>query len=478
MKLSRFHNIVSIQSEPGDVTFDSLSGALAQGENAKTGIIGFHAENLQVADLEREVLGAIRSLNALKLKTSDLENLPDVRAQLLSTDGNLIDSELSEVTREVLNWDQEKDLEVRDQILQQNVRSFTINIAQICNLKCTYCAAGGDGTYGSDDKRIDLTKVYDQLQMLLHSVPKDAEFVITFLGGEPLIYPTEISQIARFARLQVAGRNIRLRFDIVTNGTLVTREIALLLASLSANVTVSLDGPPEINDRQRPTAGGLGSTLRTLRGLKNLTDVRHELGSLSVGSVFGKHFTDVEATYEFLKPFDLDSIKFDFAADLNDEAASDAYTASLLRVADRAYLDGGEAALCKLGLFDKTFRVLESRERVHNHCGAGKSLLQVDTSGKLYACQWFVNDPEEVLGDGAFIDTEKLAAYADPVLELNGCRSCWARFICGGGCMHVNKTKTGSKHQRDQVFCQRTRSIIAKGIQLYAHSRTHQQPTS
>ena len=463
MKLSRYHNIVTIQSE--------LDQGLSM--DASHDLVGFHAENLQVARIDTKVLQAVRSLNSL-------DSVSQEQREALADEDDVI--------REVLDWDRERDAEVRDphspsfpqgsKGSHQNVRSFTINIAQICNLKCTYCAAGGDGTYGSNEKRIDLDQVYEQLQMLLHTVPAGAEFVITFLGGEPLIYPAEIAKIARFARLQVAGRGIELRFDIVTNGTLVTREIALLLASLNVNVTVSLDGPPEINDQQRPTPSGLGSTQRTLRGLKNLTDVRHELGSLSVGSVFGKHFTDVEATYEFLKPFDFDSIKFDFAAAADDESASEAYTQSLLRVADRAFREGGEAQLRKLGLFDKTFRVLEDRERVHNHCGAGKSLLQVDTSGELYACQWFVNDPKESLGHGTWIESEKLRAYADPLIELNGCGSCWARYICGGGCMHVNKTKTGSKHQRDQVFCQRTRSIIAKGIQLYARARAKPSPGS
>lgn len=424
MELARFDNIIAIKTGTGDV-------------------VGYHANNLQVARLDGLVWQALRSPEAAQ----------------------------TDVKEEIEFWNRENDPSVGDANLPQSVRSLTINIAQICNLKCSYCAAGGDGSYGSPVKEIDLTKLYEQIRMLLHDVPNGGSFVITFLGGEPLIYPNAISAIARFVKLQTAGRDIRVRYDLVTNGTLATPEIAELLASIRCHITVSLDGPPEINDRQRPTRGGLGSTDRTLKGLANLMAVRDRLGSISVGAVFGKHYTDVMATYLFLKPFGFDVIKFDFAAEKDDAEASRAYVESLARVADLAFKEGGEAELRRIGLFDRYFQMLDDRMRIHNHCGAGKSLLQVDTSNKFYVCQWFVNDPAEEVGRDMALDHEKLKAYEDPIRELNGCRTCWARHLCGGGCMYVHKTKTGSKHKTDADFCTRTRSIIAKGIEYYAQAR-------
>lgn len=424
MKLARFDNIIAIQTGSGEV-------------------VGYHATNLQVARLDGLVWQALQEPSSVP----------------------------ADVTQEIQEWNQEQDPEVGDANLPQSVRSLTINIAQICNLKCSYCAAGGDGTYGSPVKEIDLTQLFDQLQMLLHDVPNGGSFTITFLGGEPLIYPDAITAIARFVKLQVAGRDIRVRYDLVTNGTLATPQIAELLASIRCHVTVSLDGPPEINDRQRPTRAGAGSTARTLKGLANLMQVRDRLGSISVGAVFGKHYTDVMATYLFLKPFQFDVIKFDFAAEKDDAEASLAYVESLGQVADLAFREGGEAELRRIGLFDRYFHMLDDRKRIHNHCGAGKSLLQVDTSNKFYVCQWFVNDPAEEVGRGTVLNHEKLKEYADPIRELNGCRTCWARYLCGGGCMFVHKTKTGSKHTTDTEFCTRTRSIIAKGIEYYAQAR-------
>jgi uncharacterized protein len=277
--------------------------------------------------------------------------------------------------------------------------------------------------------------------------------------------------IHRFAKLQVAGRDIKLKFDIVTNGTLVTPKNAELLASMNCHVTVSLDGPPEVNDLSRPTKAGKGSTEKALEGLRNLVAVKDRLGSLSVGSVFGQHFTDVVATYKFLQPLELDSIRFDFAVGEGDESASRAYMEGLSQVADMAFEIGGERELRRLSMFDLYFRVLDTKTRIRNHCGAGKTHLHVDTRGALTTCQWFVGAKDEQVGFGTKIDHAALKEYADPLVEQHSCQTCWARNFCGGGCMFVNKTKTGSKHKKDNEFCTRIRHQVAKGIEKYAEAR-------
>jgi uncharacterized protein len=427
LELARFDNILAIKTDRGDV-------------------VGFHSRNLQVAHLDEMVWQALRNKDAGSAEVAD----------------------------EIERWNTERDPAAHDADIPQAIRSFTINIAQICNLNCSYCAAGGDGTYGSAVKSIELSGLYEQIRMLMHDVGEGERFTFTFLGGEPLLYPETISAVARFARLQAAGRNIRLYFDIVTNGTLITPEIAELLASLRCNVTISLDGPPEINDAARPSRGGQGSSERILRGLGNLVKVRPRLDSLSVGSVFGPHNTNVAATYEYLRQFDFDMYKFDFAAGEGDSEASLAYAEAIVMTAELAWKYGGERELRKITVFENLFRTLDGKARVLSHCGAGKSLLQVDTSGKLYTCQWFVGQADEQVGEGLRVDHEKLQAYADPLIESNGCSACWARHLCGGGCMFVHKTKTGSKNQPDPDYCSRTKRIFAKGIEIYAQAR-HQE---
>jgi uncharacterized protein len=314
-----------------------------------------------------------------------------------------------------------------------------------------------------------------QLANLLSYVPRGDQFSITFLGGEPLLYPEIIRTIVRDAKLITAGREIDLRFDIVTNGTLVTPELAEMLASIRANVTVSIDGAPEDSDKARVTKSGKGSSALVLKGLSELIKVRERLGSLNAGAVFGKHNLNVVAGWEFLSQFPFDMIKFDFAAEAGDEFSSRKFAQGVVAVADLAFKRGGEKELRRLHNFDNLFQTLDDQVRIENHCLAGKTHLQLDTDGKFTACQWFVGQKDELLGEGLNLDlsskNKRLAGFADPLIEKNGCGSCWARHICGGGCMFVNKVKTGNKHQADQAFCERTRTNIAKGIERYAEAR-------
>lgn len=423
MKLARQDNIIAIKTAKGDV-------------------VGFHAHNLQVARLDEGVWSALSG------ETSDVE----------------VESELK-------TWNREIDPQATDAHLEQKVRSYSINVSQVCNLKCTYCAAGGDGTFGEKRKHIEIDVIYEQMRMLLHDVPAGEVFDVTFFGGEPLVAQENIRQLARFARMQVAGRGIDLRFRVITNGTLVDENAAELLASINCHVTVSIDGPPEVNDRQRKTAGGQGSTARALKGVEQLLKVRDRLGSLSFGAVFGKHHTGVLETYQFLRPFGFDSIKFDFAAEAGDTESSNAFAEQIALTADFAFAQGGEKELRSIGAFDHYFRTLDQQRRVMNHCGAGKSHLYADAQGRLSACQWLIGKPAEQVGRGLELNAEKLKAYESPLQEQNNCQSCWARNLCGGGCLFVNQLKNGQKNKKDPEFCLRTRTTLAKAIEYYAESR-------
>jgi uncharacterized protein len=417
-------------------------------------VLGFHGREMQVAELAPEVWSAMfKGQNSPSLSDLEREALHELSLWKLSKSETAAPAPSREPA----------------------IRSLTINVAQICNLACTYCAAGGDGTYGSKVKTPELERTQRQLATLLSHVPDNGRFTITFLGGEPLLFPDIIRAIARDAKLLIAGRRVDLRFDIVTNGTLITEEIAEMMADLKMNVTISIDGAPEDNDQARLTKSGRGSSQMILKGLAELVKVQSRLGSLTAGAVFGSHNMNVVRAWEFLSRFPFGSIKFDFAAEIGDELASRRFALAVNEVADLAFERGGEPELRRLHTFDHLFRVLDDQVRVENHCLAGKNHLQLDTDGKLTACQWFVGQKDEEIGDSRVLDlsmaNKKLASFSEPLIEKHGCGSCWARHICGGGCMHVNKVKTGNKHQVDSAYCERTRTIIAKGIERYAEAR-------
>ena len=125
----------------------------------------------------------------------------------------------------------------------------------------------------------------------------------------------------------------------------------------------------------------------------------------------------------------------------------------------------------KISIFDHYFKMLDSQQRIENHCGAGKSYLMVDAKNRLYSCVWDANNKKDLVGQNEQLDSEALAKYSKPLIELNNCQTCWARFLCGGGCMHINKSHSGNKNQKNILFCERTRSLILTALLYYKRAR-------
>ena len=78
-----------------------------------------------------------------------------------------------------------------------------------------------------------------------------------------------------------------------------------------------------------------------------------------------------------------------------------------------------------------------ARER--RPCGAGAGYLGVSASGELAACHRFVEDKQGYFGNlEEGIDPGKQRAWLTErhVHRQEPCKSCWARYLCGGGCHH------------------------------------------
>jgi uncharacterized protein len=72
-------------------------------------------------------------------------------------------------------------------------------------------------------------------------------------------------------------------------------------------------------------------------------------------------------------------------------------------------------------------------------CGAGAAYLSVNAEGKIYACHRLIDDEAFAMGDvHAGSNRELRASHLNDrhVDRAEPCRSCWARYVCGGGCYH------------------------------------------
>jgi len=89
-------------------------------------------------------------------------------------------------------------------------------------------------------------------------------------------------------------------------------------------------------------------------------------------------------------------------------------------------------------------------------CGAGIDYLAVSPGGDIYPCHQFVGKPEFEMGNvfqgrvspGIISDFRNAHVYSKI-----GCGSCWARFICSGGCHAAAYGSSGYILVPEKVAC-------------------------
>ena len=131
-----------------------------------------------------------------------------------------------------------------------------LTITSQCNLRCTYCSHFSS----AGDVNKDLPT--DEWLQFFEELGDCTVQVVTFSGGEPF-FRKDIKQL-----IQGVVDN-RMRFAFLSNGTLITEEIAEYIKSTGRcnSIQVSIDGPgPESHDIFR----GDGSFAKALNGLKIL----------------------------------------------------------------------------------------------------------------------------------------------------------------------------------------------------------------
>ena len=140
--------------------------------------------------------------------------------------------------------------------LMKTPRSVELAITNRCNLRCKYCSHfTGGGDVGQDLPKEEWLQFFKELNSC-------AVMNVTLQGGEPFCRED--------LRELIDGIISNLmRFSILSNGTLITDEMAAFLASTGRcdGVQVSIDGSvPTTHDACR----GEGNFLRAMQGIKSL----------------------------------------------------------------------------------------------------------------------------------------------------------------------------------------------------------------
>lgn len=144
--------------------------------------------------------------------------------------------------------------------LMKMPRSVDIEITSGCNLRCTYCShfsAAGD---------VDHDLPLDAWRRFFGELGRCGVMNVTLSGGEPF-YRQDLRDIIA----SIVGN--RMRFSILSNGTLIEPEMAAFLAATGRcdSVQVSIDGAIDIT---HDSFRGEGNFVKAVNGIKTLQRAR------------------------------------------------------------------------------------------------------------------------------------------------------------------------------------------------------------
>lgn len=323
------------------------------------------------------------------------------------------------------------------------LHALSLAIAQKCNLGCTYCYAQ-QGEFGGTAKNMTREVADRAVDVLFAGAPPGARLNLAFLGGEPLVNRTVLQSTVRRAATIARERNLTLTFSITTNGTLVTEEDGEFFEEHRFAVTISLDGPAKSHDLLRPYKSGQGSYERIMRNIAPLLKRQREMQVSARVTVTPQNINLRHTLDEFIAA-GFHNVGFSpllRSPNGHGEMASDDLEVMLGQmIACGEEFERRTLAGDRYPFSNMTAALRELHRGTHRPypCGAGAGYLGVSADGELSACHRFVGDADGAMGslEGG-IDVQRRANWLAErhVHRQEPCRSCWARYLCGGGCHH------------------------------------------
>ncbi len=313
-------------------------------------------------------------------------------------------------------------------------------VSSACNLRCGYCFYA-HGPYTPGPGAVMSPAVGRQAIDFFLANSEQPDLEVSFFGGEPLLAWDTVRSVVEYAAALGRERGRRFNYHITTNGTMLSEQVVDFLTEHGFSVILSIDGAPDIQDRQRPAAGGGPSSPAVERWARHLasgplrahttaratyTAASVQRLSETVAYLAQLGFADISIEPAYGRPGTPDVLGVEHLGAI-EQAYERLVTWFIGRIERREYVS----------LFHlRHFTSLISRQTPQeSECGAGLGLLAVTPEGDLFPCDGLAMIDEHRLGTVAGgLDRGRQERWRKGVNQKGACQGCWAKYVCGGGC--------------------------------------------
>jgi uncharacterized protein len=362
-------------------------------------------------------------------------------------------------------------LEKRYRAATADRSSFALTIVTSlgCNFDCPYCFENKPPAILDAETEGLLLDVLDA------QLPTIRSLHVTWYGGEPLLGQDRIDRFSEAFLERTAAYDVSYRAAIVTNGYLLTADVARRLRSLHVEkAQITLDGPAETHDLMRPLRNGRGTFDVVLENVVACAD----LIPISIRvNLDASNVTEYERLLDLLVERGLAGRVTVHPGQIvaypdQGGAPSETYRAHCFTVPEFAEVERAFLAAA----YERGLAAPSMPGPVGSPCTAVRvNELVVGARGELYKCYDNVGDPREVIGHlRSWQDPNnrvlKWLRY-DPFVD-EGCRSCIALPGCMGGCAHNQMISPGD------AKCSTFRLTHRRQLEEYADAVAGGRPTA
>jgi len=318
-------------------------------------------------------------------------------------------------------------------------------LTEDCNHRCTYCFVKG-----KNPQKMSVEIARESLEFLVKASKQEKQVRILFFGGEPLLEFDLIRFFVEYGRQRFAQVGKELGFDMTTNGTLMTEEMAKYFRDNGVMYLLSIDGDKETHDANRKMLGG-GSSFEAL--MERLPVMkRYQPWQGARITVHPKTVHKLRHNVELLYNCGINQFIIGPATGIEwSEEALRTYEAQMYSVADLYGEMKRKGLPFRMTLFEKDLECAEGHLKGIWGCGAGRGRICISVKGELYGCA-------KILGVDGLKDTHKLGDIWNGVTALTTrrdllnthpstrpkCITCADADDCAGGCPATNYEATGN----------------------------------
>ncbi|MGC8776451.1 MAG: HAD-IA family hydrolase [Candidatus Micrarchaeia archaeon] len=337
-------------------------------------------------------------------------------------------------------------------------RIMYIIATDACNFNCKYCFI--ENNFKSESRSAQnaeyIKKWIDRINALANP-GTGLKFI--FYGGEPLLNADFVIEAINYIRKKDSESNRHSIISINTNGSIYSKELSECFKANDVILSVSLDGPKELNDMCRVTKTGLPTFETVYENINKYINDGVFVGLSITITKFNLLYLPQIAKW-VVETFNNKIRSVGFNPPLESEAGNpatvDDFKLTMLQIYNAFRI------FRKHGIYeDRIMRrlkyIVEEKPYLKDCAGCGNQIV-VAADGKIGPCQAFIG-----IGDYfKHVDPASYSFKSDPVMNewhkispinKGACEDCPFILLCGNGCPYYAKLKTGSLLGIDKRYC-------------------------